>query len=87
MSKLESALNRLQKAIDRLEAAVQARKSDGSFDMTGDSQIGVLEEDRLRLKAELERVKAEYDSLADLTGGAEVRLDAAIREIRSVLEH
>jgi cytochrome c556 len=94
MSRLESAMNQFNQALDRLEAAVNRR---GAASATGSGagsggasekilrEIQALREDRARLAQALDSARADYAALDSAGGEVEEKLDHAIRDIRRVL--
>jgi predicted nucleic acid-binding Zn-ribbon protein len=83
---IEASLGRLDAAIGRLEAAVENR-------LTGERQLGALEEelqrlgeDRSRLAQVLDRAEAKSARLEETNREVSRRLVAAMEAIRAVLE-
>ena len=84
MTKLESAVARLNAALDKLEGSAGQRlslpRSDSSV-----AELTLLKAERERLLARISALEEETRALAGLTEEVEVRLDGAIAEIRDVL--
>lgn len=78
MSQLDHAVDRLNAALDRLERAAQARlqQQDGAdSDAPADAQ----------LRADLDAVRTENDTLRQANADAGQRLDKAIERLHAVL--
>ncbi|MDH3232573.1 MAG: hypothetical protein OEQ29_03535 [Alphaproteobacteria bacterium] len=73
MSMLDSAQKRLEEAVDRLDAAIQANGRLDSADSTA-------------LQQEVAALRRQNEALANSKHQVSVRLDSAIANIRSVLE-
>ncbi len=86
MSKLDTAIDRFGKALDRLEAAIVRRSQSVREAPLAQREVQALRDDRVRLAGELDAVKADYAALESVSDEVEVRLDGAIREIQRVLE-
>ena len=80
MSRLDDAVMRLQAALDALEACAGERA-------TGDSpeELSLLRSERERMMARIAGLEEEARMLAGVTEDVEHRLDAAISEVRDVL--
>jgi hypothetical protein len=73
MAELAAAVERLARAVNRLETVAQRRNSQ-------------QQADRTRLAAELAQAREEYAALADVTDRVSLRLDGAIDRLKTVLE-
>jgi hypothetical protein len=73
MAELSAAVERLARAVNRLETAAQRRNAQHRTDRT-------------RLAAELAQAREEYAALADVTDRVSLRLDGAIDRLKTVLE-
>lgn len=71
-------------ALDKLEATVNRRVQRVKGTEGLDRELAALREDRARLAQELDSAKAKAKKLEDEVS---TRLDGAIEDIRSVLEH
>ena len=85
MSVIESAANRLDQALSRLEIAV-----DGLFDRSGDpvllrQELSAMMEDRARLAEQLDESLAREKALQTLADEASEALGSAIAEVRAAL--
>ena len=85
MSRLDAALARFSRALNRLETAaegnlVRTREAAGL-----EVELRILKEERDRLVARVAGLEEEARNLAGLTEEVEDRLDGAIAEIREVL--
>ena len=92
MNKIDSAIKKLNTALDRLEQALNAggTRSDGapsSFEQEIAAELRALKADRARLAEELSRLNVEKVALEGFTDEVAGRLEGAIREIRAVLAH
>jgi len=86
MELLNAALARLEKALDTLESAAEARLAEtGGLD-DAEGVIERLRKERNELAAELEAVRNEAASLEQVTEEVSGRLDGAIAGIREVVE-
>ncbi|HFQ14897.1 MAG TPA: DUF4164 family protein [Rhodobacteraceae bacterium] len=83
---VDAALRRFNAALDSFEAAVvrhqQTRKSIKALE----TEIQNLSEDRSRLAQELDEMRAYASDLDKIQKGVSKRLNAAIDNIRTVLE-
>ena len=92
MSKLDSAIQKFNSALERLENAAQgnapaAQAKPVSFEQEIAVELSALKEDRARLADELTRLNVEKIALEGFTDEVAGRLEGAIREIRAVLAH
>ena len=89
MKRLDSAIQRFNAALERLETA--ARRTNGQsqppYDDTLTGELNKLREDRARLADELTRLNVAKVALEGFTEEVAGRLEGAIREIRAVLAH
>lgn len=87
MSRLESAMNQLGQALDRLDGAL--RQGRGAGAERGSEkvlrEIQALREDRSKLAEALDSARADYAALETASDEAEGKLDSAIRDIRRLL--
>lgn len=81
MSRLDSAFERFNQALDRLEGAARTNAGSGA----ADAKIQALRADRDQLAQQLEQVRSDYASLQSLTDEVETRLDTAIDNIRRMM--
>ncbi len=77
-------MKNLSKALDKLEATINRRVQRVKGTEGLDRELMALREDRARLAQELDSAKAKAKKLEDEVSA---RLDGAIDDIRSVLEH
>ncbi len=88
MNKADSIKERLEAALDRIETAVEAVEQ--RREMAGESgefeARRAAEADKARLQGELETLKGEHAEFREITDTVSQRLDAAIGELRAVLE-
>ncbi len=75
------AQRRLQKALDRLEAAARTLK-----ERAGAGEVDTLRADRDRLSAELDKARADYAALAQTAEAASARLDDAVVRLKAAME-
>ena len=92
MSKLDSAIQKFNSALERLEKVAQgnvpaAQSKPVSFEQEISVELSALKEDRERLADELTRLNVEKIALEGFTDEVAGRLEGAIREIRAVLAH
>lgn len=85
MSVIDSAANRLDKALNRLEGAVETL-----FDRSGDptllrQELAAMVDDRARLAEQLDESLAREKELQALADEASEALGAAIAEVRAAL--
>ncbi len=89
MSRLDLAIDRVGKALERLEKAAPAlAQSRARADEQSGAQAGrlaALEAERDRLLERIARLEEEMAAMAGLTEEVEGRLDGAIGEIRAAL--
>lgn len=85
MSAMEEALHRLEAALDALEAAVGKVAGDSHEREQLQSQLQAFGQDRTRLSADLQRLKARSEDLETANREVSRRLDHATETIRSVL--
>ncbi len=94
MSRAEEITERLAAALDRIEGAVTA--AEARRDAAGEigdidegaaaERVAAAEAERARLAGELEALQSEHVTLRETTDAVSERLDAAIGELRTVLE-
>jgi chromosome segregation ATPase len=85
MNKLESAMERITGALDRLEASINRQGLRSQSAATLQNEINILKEDRARLAEELDALKSEARSLNELNDRASETIANAIDSIRDVL--
>jgi len=85
MSRLDSAFERFNQAIDRLEGVLQKAPGRNGADKVPDAAMTALKADRDRLALQLEQARSDYASLQSLTDEVETRLDTAITNIQKVM--
>ena len=85
MSAMEEALHRLEAALDALEAAVGKTAGDSHEREKLQTQLQAFGQDRTRLSADLQRLKARSEDLETANREVSRRLDHAAETIRSVL--
>jgi hypothetical protein len=84
-SAIESAIKRLQVALEALEAASERKLETERHDAALADQIHALTSDRALLAAELDGAAARARRLETANRDIAQRLDAAIETVRSVL--
>jgi hypothetical protein len=82
---IESAIRRLQSALDALDGAVARRLDREQGEAVLVSQVHAFDSDRARLAAELDVAAARARTLETANRDVAQRLDAAIATIRSVV--
>src|SRR5437763_16097531 len=82
---MEAALERLSRALDLLEQAVEARLEAESRRAERDEALSVLEDDRSRLGVELDGALARNRSLEHAAEDVSRRLEAARSTVQSLL--
>jgi len=88
MSRLDSAFDRFNKALDRVEGSLRstAKANGAAKHSAGESaKLEVLKADRDQLALQLEEARSDYATLQSLTDEVETRLDVAIDNIRKVM--
>jgi hypothetical protein len=98
MSRLDSAFDRFNKALDRVEGRLResARKHGagqkalalngaGQNGAGADARLEALQADRDQLALQLEEARSDYATLQSLTDEVETRLDVAIENIHKVM--
>ena len=83
MSRLDSAFERFNKALDRCERAL--RESDKADSAAGDPKVVALKADRDHLARQLEEARSDYAGLQSVADEVETRLDTAIDNIRKIM--
>ena len=78
MGRLDAALSRFSAAVDALEKRLAAEANP-------ESELGRLQQERAGLLARIGELEQQSNSLANLTETVETRLDGAIAEIRAAL--
>jgi hypothetical protein len=82
---VETANQRLTRALEALEAAVDRRREDARGEAALASRMHALGADRARLAAELDQAAARLRTLEGTSQEVARRLDAAMETIRGVL--
>jgi hypothetical protein len=82
----EAATRRLVQALDTLEAAVERRREADRIESRLEDQVQALGADRSRLASELDAQAARARKLESTNRDIAQRLDAAMDNIRSVLD-
>jgi predicted nucleic acid-binding Zn-ribbon protein len=85
MSRLDSALARFSEALEALDRVVQTRLAADDALPAAERQIATLKADKAQLETELARLTAERRRLEGLNDHVAGRLDATIRDLRTVL--
>ncbi len=84
------AQQRLQKALDRLEAAADGLSERAAareaIDGEADGEAVALRADRDRLSADLDKLRQDYAALERVAGTASTRLDDAIDRLKGAME-
>jgi predicted nucleic acid-binding Zn-ribbon protein len=83
---IESALSRLVKALDSLEAATNRRVDASAKTSSLEAEVQKAGEDRSNLAQNLDRSEARSARLADVNKEVSKRLVAAMESIRSILD-
>ncbi|MBL9011588.1 MAG: DUF4164 family protein [Alphaproteobacteria bacterium] len=85
MASLDAALNRLAIALDALEQRLGGAV--GAARATEDliEQLALMKAERTEMQDEMDRLRGEVRALDDLHEDMSARLDAALREVQSVL--
>jgi len=83
---IEAATRRFTQALDALDAAVERRLEAGRVDARLADQVHALGADRARLASELDAQTARSRQLESANRDVARRLDAAIDNIRSILQ-
>jgi chromosome segregation ATPase len=89
MSRLESAMDQFNQALDRLDRALRQRGAAGAGAERGAEkalrEVQALREDRGRLAEALQSARTDYAALEAVSEEVEERLDSAIRDIKRAL--
>jgi len=85
MASIDDALHRLEVALALLEGAVTRRVEADEARGDRQTELALLEDDRTRLAAELDRVQAELGRVATVTVDVSGRLGRAIGVVEGVL--
>ncbi len=85
MSAMEDALQRLEAALDALEAAVGKTAGSSQEREQLQNQLQAFGQDRTRLSGDLQRLRARSEDLETANREVSRRLDHAAETIRSVL--
>ena len=86
MSRLDSAFERFNQAMDRVDAAVAKTPPKGNGGAKApDAAMAALKAERDRLVQQLDQARSEYGTLQSLTDEVETRLDTAIANIQKVM--
>lgn len=84
-SKIEEALARLDGALKSFEVAVVRAAESGQRNETLQREVSALSEDRSRLAAELDDMKAAASAQAELNAQLSARVDGVMHNIRTLL--
>ncbi len=85
MASLDAALNRLAIAIDALEARLPGALGATRAPPELTEQLALMTAERTEMQDEMDRLRGEVRALDDLHEDMSARLDAALREVQSVL--
>jgi chromosome segregation ATPase len=86
MSKISKAGERLEQAVERLEAAIaKSASSTSERDQNLGTELATLKADNERLSAALKVVEADYAALRKVTDTVSSRLDGTIGDLQSML--
>jgi predicted nucleic acid-binding Zn-ribbon protein len=85
VSAMDGALQRLEAALDALESAIGRSATDSRQREQLESQLQAFGQDRARLSADLERMRARSDDLESTNREVSRRLEHAAETIRAVL--
>lgn len=90
MSRLESAINQFEAALEALEEGIHARNPGAvpTLALSGEvrAELDKLRAERAILTEEVEALRTENERLALLAGEASRQLDGAIEDMRGVLQ-
>ena len=87
MSTLKVAKQRLEKALDRLQAAAEKAKKQRKSESELQGRVAALENEQERLTTALLKARTEYDALEHITDTVSLRLDATIGQLKRSLEN
>ncbi|MGU3546141.1 DUF4164 domain-containing protein [Methylobacterium sp. A52T] len=82
---IDDALNRLEAAINRLDAVVQHRLETDAQPDDRDAELALMDEDRARLAVALDAASNRLATVSATTGEVGHRLDRAIETVQDVL--
>ena len=83
---LREVLDRLSRAIEALEAAVDARLEEESDFSEAEAEVQRMGADRARLAQEIDQAEARAERLAEVNREVSRRLVTAMESIRAVLD-
>lgn len=83
---LREVLDRLSRAIEALEAAVDARLEEESDFSEAEAEVQRMGADRARLAQEIDKAEARAERLAEVNREVSRRLVTAMESIRAVLD-
>ena len=84
MSRLDSAFERFNKALDRVESALRdTAKQNGANGAL--AELATLKADRDHLAKQLDEARSDYSDLQSVTDEVETRLDVTIENIRKIM--
>ncbi len=86
MSTAQTARKRLEKALDRLQAAATRMKERSRADEELEGKVDALRTEQERLTAALLKARNEYDALQHVNETVSSRLDETIGQLKRVLE-
>lgn len=87
MNRLEKAMSRLNLALGMLETKLSKGSAGIVIPAAVAEELRALTEERVALTEEIERLKSEARAMEDFTEQVSGRVDGAIRDIQSVLQH
>lgn len=85
MPAIEDAFHRLQAALSRLEAVVARRIEADTARGDHETELALMDEDRARLAAELDRASARLARMNAVTDDVERKIGRAIDTVESVV--
>ncbi len=85
MPVIEEAYQHLEAALARLETVVARRIETDAARSDRETELALMDEDRARLAAELDRASARLTQMNAVTGDVEHRLGRAIEAVESVV--
>lgn len=85
MADLDSALSRLGVALDALDSRLSTALGGSKAGREAADEIARLKDERTAMQEEIDRLRGEVRALDDLHEDMSARLDAAMREVQSVL--
>ena len=86
MSTLNAAKKRLDKALERLQAAAESATERFRAETELGGRVGALQNEQERLTTALLKARTEYDALEHITDTVSLRLDATIGQLKQSLD-